>query len=90
MVRGLKEKLIYPCFEPSYCSVQDVELNFDWSSTLYMAEALMDLQTLYGPVPVVRGMGLAAQSVADNLSRLIEAAEAGTSARGTIPSFPPH
>lgn len=62
--------------------MQDVVLNLDWSNTLYTAQGLMEIQQLFGPVPVLKGIGAAAEAVANNLSRLIETAEAGVSPLG--------
>lgn len=67
-------KHVYHLWYPTI--LQDCILDLDWSSALYMAQGLMQLQKLYGPVPVVRGIGAAAEQVADSLSRVIDSAEA--------------
>lgn len=63
--------------------LQDTVLNQDWSSALYTAQGLMELQRLFGPIPTVRGIGAAAEAVADNLRRLIDTAEEESSALGS-------
>ena len=68
-------------------SSQDAALDLDWSSSLYTAQGLMELQHLYGPVPTIRGIGAGAEAVADNLCRLINAAEEGASALGRLLKF---
>ena len=52
--------------------VQDTVLDVDWSSSLLMAKAIMQLQRLYGRIHVVRGVGRAASAVADSLARLAQ------------------
>ena len=61
---------------------QEVVLDGDWSSQFYMARALMQLQALFGPIPVIKGKGAAAEAVAANLDRMMAAASAGSSMPG--------
>jgi hypothetical protein len=62
--------------------VQDMMLDVDWSSSLHMAKAIMQLQRLYGRIHVVRGVGRAATAVADNLVRLAADGATDTSMPG--------
>ena len=61
---------------------QEVVLDGDWSSQFYMARALMQLQTLFGPIPVIKGKGTASEAVAANLDRMMAAAAAESSMPG--------
>ncbi len=42
----------------------------------------MDMQRLFGPIPTVRGVGAAAEAVAENLRRIMDAAEEEPSTLG--------
>ncbi len=57
-------------------------LDVDWSSSLHMAKAIMQLQQLYGRIHVVRGVGRAAAAVADGLARLAADGATDTSMPG--------
>ena len=48
-----------------------------------MAQGVMQLQRLYGAIPVVRGIGPAAEQMADSLSRMIDAAGAEINPAGS-------
>ena len=65
-------------------SSQDTALDLDWSSSLYTAQGLMELQRLFGPVPTIRGIGASAEAVADSLSRIIDTAGEESSALGSF------
>lgn len=62
--------------------LQEAVLDGDWSSTFYMARGIMQLQKLFGPIPVIKGIGLAAEAAADELGRSMRAAGAASQMPG--------
>lgn len=63
---------------------QETVLDGDWSSSFLMARGLMQLQQLFGPIPVIKGKGPAADAVAEGLARMTEAATASLSLPGEV------
>ena len=49
-----------------------------------MARGVMQLQRLFGPIPIIKGVGPAAEAVAEELARMTQAASASSSLPGTL------